>query len=125
MEGKMITGVKHVSIAVQDYDRAIDFYTKKLGFKVLVDALCPQMGRWVELKIPNGETQLVLFTPEGQENQIGTFTNIVLTTMDVEKTHKELSSKGVEFTVPPTTESWGTYCILKDSEGNTFCLSSS
>ena len=121
----MITAVKHVSIAVQDYDRAIDFYTNKLGFQLLVDAKCEIMGRWVELKIPNAETQIVLFTPEGKENQIGTFSNIVLTTPDVFKTHEKLSLKGVEFTVPPTEESWGPYCILKDSEGNTFCLSSS
>ncbi len=121
----MITAVKQVSIPVKDQDRALAFYTEKLGFKLLVDAKFNEGQRWIELQIPNAETQIVLFTPDGHEKQIGTFSNIVLTTSNLEETYNELSAKGVEFPVPPTNEPWGSYCILQDSEGNTFCLSSS
>jgi len=33
----MITHVKFVSIPVKNQDKALDFYTQKLGFKVLKD----------------------------------------------------------------------------------------
>lgn len=120
----MIASVKHVSIPVMDYDRALAFYTETLGFNTLVDVAFGDGQRWIKLKIPNAETQIVLFSPEGHERQIGAFSNIVFSSNDVEKTYQDLLNKGVEFTVPPTEESWGIYCIFKDSEGNTFCLSS-
>lgn len=119
----MISGVKHVSIPVKDQDRALKFYTEKLGFELLVDA---EMGpqRWIELKIPGGETQVVLFTPEGHEDRVGTFSNVVFMSDDIQKTFKELKAKGVKFKGELKEEPWGTYAILEDSEGNTFCLSS-
>lgn len=119
----MISGVKHVSIPVKNQDKALKFYTEILGFEVLVDAeFGPQ--RWIELKIPGGETQVVLFTPEGHEDRVGTFSNIVFMSDDIQKTFKELKAKGVKFTKDLTEESWGTYAIFEDAEGNSFCLSS-
>ena len=54
----MIKGVKHVTIAVKDQDRALKFYTEKLGFKLLVDASMGEgMQRWIELEIPGAQTQ--------------------------------------------------------------------
>ena len=44
---------------------------------------------------------------------------------DVQKTYDELMQKGAEFAKPPTTESWGVFTILKDSEGNQIVLGSS
>jgi predicted enzyme related to lactoylglutathione lyase len=35
-----------------------------------------------------------------------------------------LLERGVEFTAPPTKQPWGTFAIMKDSEGNQFVLSS-
>ena len=121
----MINSIQHVSIAVIDQDRALKFYTEKLGFEVLVDHDFGEKQRWIELKLKNGLTKLVLHTPEGQENQIGGMSNIIFYTDDVQKTYNDLTKLGVEFTVPPTEESWGEYCMMKDSEGNVFCVSSS
>ncbi|MBI3554763.1 MAG: VOC family protein, partial [Deltaproteobacteria bacterium] len=41
----------------------------------------------------------------------------------VEKTYKELSAQGVEFLGPPKKEDWGSFVLMKDSEGNTLCIS--
>lgn len=65
----------------------------------------------------------MLFTPEGQEDRIGTFFNGAFGCDDVEKTHQELSARGVEFSRPPKKESWGWSAIFKDPEGNSFVLS--
>jgi len=49
---------------------------------------------------PKGETALVLFTPPGHEDRIGTFFNGSLACDDVEATYRQLSARGVEFTKP-------------------------
>jgi predicted enzyme related to lactoylglutathione lyase len=121
----MIKGVKHVSIPVKDQDRALKFWTKKVGFQVVCDVPFDGGQRWIELKIPDADTQVVLFTPEGHEGMVGTFSNVVFHTSDVKKAFEQLTSRGVEFTVPPSEEPWGIYAIFKDEEGNSFCLSSS
>lgn len=120
----MITRVKFVSIPVKDYDRAMKFYTKKLGFKILTDQPFSDNSRWIELEPPGAQTKVVLFTPQGQENRVGTFSNICFTCDDVKRTYYEMKDRGVEFAVSPTEAPWGTYAQFFDSEGNTFVLSS-
>ena len=119
----MISHVKHVSIPVQDQDRALSFYTDKLGFKVTTDVNFGQSQRWLVLEAPEGQTKIVLFTMDGHENRIGDFQNIVFASKDVNKSYDELRAKGVEFTMPPTEEDWGIYAMFEDSEGNKFVLS--
>jgi len=98
----MIRGVKFVSVPVVDQDRALAFYTERLGFRVAT---------------------VVLFRmDEGQ--QPGGFMNMSLWTDDVRTTAKTLKERGVEFVAEPKKEEWGVSAIFKDSEGNRFVLSS-
>ncbi len=120
----MIKGIKFLGIPVSDQDRALAFYTEKLGFTVSTDQPFDGTQRWIELAIPGAETQVVLFTPKGQEDRIGSFVNTSLWTNDVDGTYEELKAKGVEFTTPPTKQPWGTFCIFKDPDGNSFVLGS-
>jgi predicted enzyme related to lactoylglutathione lyase len=120
----MIKRIKFLGIPVQDQDRALRFYTEKLGFRVFTDQPFSDTQRWIELSLPGAETGIVLFTPEGQEDRIGTFVNTSWEVDQVEKTYAELQSQGVEFTGPPQKQPWGTSVILKDSEGNRIVLSS-
>jgi predicted enzyme related to lactoylglutathione lyase len=119
----MIKRIKFLGIPVRDQDRALSFYTEKLGFRVFTDQPFSEKQRWIELSLPGAETGIVLFTPEGHEDRIGTFINTSWEVDDVEKTHAELQSKGVEFAEPPQKQPWGTFAILKDSEGNQIVLS--
>ena len=120
----MIKNVKFVSIPVHDQDRALGFYTEKLGCRVTTDAPMGPGMRWIELAFPRAETGIVLFTAPGQESWIGGFMNMSFACDDVEGTAAELAKRGVEFVQPPRKESWGTSAIFKDSEGNQFVLSS-
>jgi uncharacterized glyoxalase superfamily protein PhnB len=43
---------------------------------------------------------------------------------DIDKTYQELTGKGVEFAGPPQKQPWGTFVMMKDSEGNQVVLSS-
>ncbi len=49
-------------------------------------------------------------------------TGIGLVAEDLRKTFEVLKEKGVEFTVEPREEEWGTYAMLKDPDGNEFWL---
>lgn len=120
----MIKAIKFASVPVNDQDAAIEFYTTKLGFRVVTDQPFNEHQRWIELAIPKAETKLVLFTPPGQEDRIGGFTNITFVSDDVETTCRVLKTRGVEFVQEPQKQDWGTAAIFKDGDGNQFVLSS-
>jgi catechol 2,3-dioxygenase-like lactoylglutathione lyase family enzyme len=120
----MIRGIKLASIPVRNQDAALKFYTEKLGFKVLTDQPFGEKQRWIELGIPGAESKLALFTPEGHENRIGGFQPMTFWCDDVFATSKALKAKGVEFAKDPQAETWGTFAIFKDTDGNQFVLSS-
>lgn len=120
----MIKGIKFVSVPVRDQDRALDFYTKKLGFVVATDQPFNDTQRWIELRIRGSDTALVLFTPEGHENRIGTQQAMAFVADNVQKTYDELLSRGVEFVGKPQVADWGSSAVFKDPDGNQFVLSS-
>ena len=119
----MIKAIKFVSVPVTDQDRALEFYTKTLGFRVITDSPFDGTQRWIELSIPRAGTKVVLFTAQGQEKMIGGFMNITFMADDVEATAKELKERGVEFVRDPEKADWGTSAIFKDVDGNVFVLS--
>jgi predicted enzyme related to lactoylglutathione lyase len=118
----MIKSVDFVGIPVTDQDRALAFYTEKLGFTVFTDQAMSEKQRWIELKIGSAPTRVVLFTPPGHESRIGTFQNMTLLCDDVDKTYAELKAAGVEVT-PPEKQPWGRFLQLKDPDGNQFVVS--
>ena len=119
----MITHLKFAGIPVRDQERALKFWTEKMGFRILTDQPLGNQ-RWIELSIRSSETRIVLFTPEGHEDRVGSFFNGSFACDDVEATHRQLSERGVEFASPPKREQWGTYAIFKDPDGNQFVLGS-
>jgi predicted enzyme related to lactoylglutathione lyase len=120
----MITHVKFVSIPSRDQDRALAFWTEKVGFTVMSDQPFGETQRWIELKVRDSDTRLVLFTPPGHEERIGGSFNGALACDDVEATYRQLSERGVPFTAPPTKQPWGTFASFTDPDGNSFVLSS-
>ena len=119
----MIRGIKFVTVPVRDQEKALKFYTEKLGFQIRTDQAFGNQ-RWIELGIPGAETELVLFTSPGHEVLIGQFQPLVFWTNDVPQSYKEMSAKGIEFLSPPKTEEWGTSAMFRDVDGNQFLLSS-
>lgn len=115
--------VNFVSIPVSDQDRALAFYTEKLGFEVITDMPYGPNQRWIQLLPPGAETGVVLFTPPGQESRIGGYQNMAFICDDVEGTCKRLAENGVEFVQPAARSDWGgMQAIFKDPDGNTFVL---
>jgi predicted enzyme related to lactoylglutathione lyase len=120
----MITHLKFVGVPTRDQERALKFYTNQLGFEVATDQPFNEKQRWIELRIANSPTRVVLFTPEGHESRIGTFFNGSFACDDVEATYRQLRQRGVEFTAEPQKQPWGTFAKFTDPDGNQFVLSS-
>ena len=120
----MITHVKFVSVPSRDQDRALAFWTGKVGFTLTTDQPFSEKQRWIELSIRDSDTRLVLFTPDGHEDRIGGFFNGAFACDDVEATHRQLTERGVEFESPPQKQPWGTFAMFRDPDGNRFVLSS-
>lgn len=119
----MIRGVKFVTIPVTDQDRALAFYTGKLGFRLLTDQPFDEKQRWIELGISGRDTRIVLFRSKDGV-QPGTKMNVTFWADDVERTARELEGKGVEFVMKAQKADWGTAAVFKDLDGNTFVISS-
>jgi lactoylglutathione lyase len=122
----MITRASSIGIYVRNQDRALEFYTEKLGFEKLQDEpmgdpKAPE-ARWLTVAPKGSETAFVLFAPAGMEDRIGGFSNIVWDTDDIEGTYEDLKGKGVEFTRAPERQPWGWWAQFKDVDDNEFGL---
>lgn len=104
-----------VTLNVADADRAVDFYTKMLGWEKTMDVTMGE-DRWVTVAPPGaGRTSFTLYkAPE----KTGQRSGVILEVDDVFKTHADLAKKGVTFTEEPRVEPWGGWAEFKDSEGN-------
>ncbi len=120
----MITYIKFVSVPTRDQDRALKFWTEQVGFSIKTDQKFDENQRWIELSIRNSDTSLVLFTPSGQEDRIGSFFNGAFACDDVAATYRQLSGRGVAFEGPPQQQPWGMFALFSDPDGNRFVLSS-
>jgi predicted enzyme related to lactoylglutathione lyase len=108
-----------VTLFVKDVDRAIDFYTQKLGWEKTMDAPMGEDGRWVTVAPAGAQTAFTLSTGmPGHEGTAGGFSGVIMEVDDVYQTHRQLQQSGVEFTEPPRNEPWGGWAMFADSEGN-------
>lgn len=90
-----IAQVGTVMVPVADQDKAIEFYTSKLGFEKRADIPFGDGNRWVEVAPPGAATTVALVQPmEGE--QTGIETRIGFTTEDVDADHADLRARGVE-----------------------------
>jgi catechol 2,3-dioxygenase-like lactoylglutathione lyase family enzyme len=123
----MITGISHLTILVDDQQKALEFYTHKLGFALHTDAqfgserwltVCPKNNRDLEFALmlsnKNNKSHVGLQVPE--------LPVCTLAVDDCIKTFDELSSRGVEFTIKPEVQPWGVSAAFKDLYGNIFYI---
>jgi catechol 2,3-dioxygenase-like lactoylglutathione lyase family enzyme len=132
----MIAKMTHVCVYVLNQDSAYDFYTNKLGFKVITDAEMGKEARWLTVSPPEqSDFEITLipikegmnFTKKSAEAMTelvkkGTFGFGVFKCSDIYATYEELKAKGVEFTKSPKEEFYGNEALFKDDSGNWFSL---
>jgi lactoylglutathione lyase len=121
--------IANLALVVRDYDEAIAFYTKTLGFELLEDTALGGGKRWVRVA-PAGSSGTALLlaraaTPE-QESRIGNQTGgrvfLFLHTDDFWRDYQTLRSRGVKFESQPRQEPYGTVAVFVDLYGNRWDL---
>src|SRR5213593_4390911 len=118
--------IKLTSVFVNDQNKALDFYTKTLGFVKKADVSAGKY-RWVTIVSPeesNG-SQLVLEpndNPPAKSYQEAIFKQGISATMffvdDIQKEYQRLKRLGVKFTKEPTRTRGSTIAIFDDTVGN-------
>ena len=88
-----ITQVGTVIIAVNDQDRALEFYLDKLGFEKRTDTPYGEGERWVEVAPPGAATTIALVPPR-EGDPIGF--EVSFTTRDADADHAALLARGVD-----------------------------
>jgi len=119
----------YVALVVRDYDEAIAFYTRSLGFQLIEDTDLGNGKRWVRVR-PSGPsgTDLLLVRAVNSEqasrigNQTGGRVFLFLHTDDFWRDYQDFKSRGVKFVRPPSEESYGTVAVFEDLHGNKWDL---
>jgi catechol 2,3-dioxygenase-like lactoylglutathione lyase family enzyme len=118
-----------VSVLVRDYDEAIAYYTKVLGFQLVEDTPLSPEKRWV-LVAPRGESscRLLLAKAKNAEEraaigrQAGGRVFLFLHTDDFWRDYHAFVAAGVTFNEAPRTETYGTVAVFTDLYGNKWDL---
>ena len=126
----MKQNLAHVALVVRDYDEAINYYTNILGFKLMEDTILSETKRWVMVQPSGAENGCNLLlaraaTPEQEKcigYQPGGRVFLFLYTDDFYRDFDNYTSKGVEFTIAPHVEEYGTVAVFKDLYGNLWDL---
>ena len=118
-----VTQIGTVMVPVADQDRAIEFYTEKLGFELRADTPFGNGDRWVEVAPSGAATTVALVLPmEGQE--VGVESRIAFTSRDVDADHAALREAGVD--VDPEVMRMGApvppMFFFRDVDGNRLLL---
>lgn len=125
----MKQSIAHIALVVADYDEAIKFYTKTLGFELVEDTPLSETKRWVLVAPKNSDgCELLLAKGVGEEqqsrigNQTGGRVFLFLRTDNFWRDYENYKSKGVKFVREPKVEEYGTVTVFADLYGNLWDL---
>lgn len=117
-----------ITLVVKDYDEAIAWYTKVLGFSLIADTTLSETKRWVVVAPEMGGAKLLLAKAEGHQqdkaigNQTGGRVALFLNTDDFRNDHAKMLDAGVEFLEEPRYEDYGSVAVFIDLYGNKWDL---
>jgi catechol 2,3-dioxygenase-like lactoylglutathione lyase family enzyme len=120
--------ISALALLVDDYDRAIAYYTEVLGFRLVEDTQQGPNKRFVRVMPPGSETALLLARAGKPEqiarigDQTGGRVFLFLDTDDFWRDYNAYKAKDVDFTETPRVESYGTVVVFRDLYGNLWDL---
>jgi len=114
-----------ITVVVDNYDAAIDYYTTALGFTLVEDTKMSDTKRWVVVAPdPNNGAALLLAeatTPEQTAaigNQSGGRVMFFLYTDNFDRDYALMAKHNVAFTEEPRLEDFGKVVVFADKYGN-------
>lgn len=121
--------IAQIALLVNDYDKAIQFYTQQLNFSVTEDTMLGEDKRWVVLAPPGGVgCKLLLAKAVGERqqksvgDQAGGRVFLFLYTDNFWRDYNDMVSRKVNFVRLPVKENYGTVAVFEDLYGNLWDL---
>ena len=118
-----------ISLVVNDYDEAIDFYTRKLSFTLLEDTRMSDTKRWVVIAPPGSTGCTLLLAKAANDaqkavlgNQTGGRVFLFLHTDNFDRDYNQMQEAGIEFIESPRQEVYGKVVVFADLYGNRWDL---
>jgi catechol 2,3-dioxygenase-like lactoylglutathione lyase family enzyme len=120
--------IKLTSVSIDDYDKALKFYTEILGFVKKQDIPLGEGARWITVvspEEPNG-TELLLEPNASYPAMKALKESLVkdgipytaFLVNDIRREYERMKDRGVEFTMEPTNMGIWTAAIFDDTCGN-------
>ena len=125
----MYQRIAHITVVVDEYDKAIEFYTQKLEFVLLEDTVLSEGKRWV-IVAPKGakECSLVLAKAVNDQqlsrvgNQTGGRVSFFLFSDDFWRDYKKFKDAEIKFVRQPQEFEYGMVAVFEDLYGNLWDL---
>jgi catechol 2,3-dioxygenase-like lactoylglutathione lyase family enzyme len=120
----------HVPLAVTEQDRALEYYTKKLGFEKRSDYKGPTGARWLTVAPKGSDVEFALILGKQQARVDGAedpkALQVAFSTTDCRADYEAMKARGVRFDIPgfETLQRavWGTSAYFRDLDGNPFAM---
>jgi predicted enzyme related to lactoylglutathione lyase len=114
----MLKQVAYMAMFVSDQDRALDFYTNKVGLEMRGDFPTPDGPRFLTVGVAGQEFELVLWPGTPGRTEQGTAT-LTIEVESCREAFEELQARGVTFEPPEILEfPWGYIARFQDPDGN-------
>jgi uncharacterized glyoxalase superfamily protein PhnB len=121
--------IAQIAVVVDDYDNAIEFYTKKMLFVLVEDTRLSETKRWVILSpSEKGGFSILLAKAANEEqksrvgNQTGGRVFLFLHTDDFKNYYQHLLQNDVKIIREPSVEVYGQVAVFADLYGNLWDL---
>jgi len=124
--------IEQFTIIIDDYDKAIGFFTGALGFDLVEDSPAltndGRPKRWVVVRPPGAQTGILLARADGEHqvtaigNQMAGRVGFFLRADDFDAAYKRMTAAGVQFLTAPRTEPYGRVAVFLDIAGNKWDL---
>lgn len=125
----MKQSIAQISLLVAEYDEAIEFYTKKLHFRLLEDTKLSDSKRWVKVAPPGSDDCCLLLAKAASNEQISKIGDqtggrvfLFLNTDDFERDYQNLLDMDVKIVRQPSNETYGKVAVFADLYGNLWDL---
>ena len=122
----MLEKIVYTTVFVDDQDRALDFYTRVLGFSKradnpTADSATPDSPRFLAVGVKDQDFLLVLWpgTPgQGRPVQGRIPAAYTIETRDCRQASETLKARGVQFETDVLEYPWGYVAVFQDPDGN-------
>lgn len=125
----MKQNIAQIALVVADYDEAIEFYTRKLHFRLIEDTILSESKRWVRIAPPGSTECCILLAKAANDEQLSRVGNqtggrvfLFLYTDDLARDYQNLLDHEIHIVRGPSVEAYGTVTVFADLYGNLWDL---